>query len=241
MQQGIGVNYGGWCAIYPTELLQESILNIATGQPTFRALLTVPPPFPYLQVQAQSPVLLVVSDPSGRQTGILTNGAIIENIPQSWYQPAVGDDEVEGTLYLTNETKTVVVNNPVLGAYQIQLIGTGSGNYTLKALVVGSNGQLVTSATFAGNISIGQQTNYVLSFSTTIGAPVLHIAHIAQLGAVVYLFWPSDATGFQLQSTTNVATADGWSSVTNNVAAAGGQNYVRYGITAGARYFRLVH
>ena len=234
-KQAIGVNYGGWFAIYPLELLQSSILVKKTKLPVMRAL-TFPSPFNTKEIEGQCPVALLVTDPLGRQTGIQTNGVVFEDIPQSWFQPNVVDEEEDGdTMDLTNGVKTVVINNPSMGAYQVQLIGTGAGSYLLSSEDINSVGQSTATTNISGNIVLGKFVDFL--FPSAFGLPVLQFA---RQDTMVTLSWPGAAIGFQLQSTTNLTMTNSWMPVTNSVGNYNGQNIVTNVVPTGApRFFRL--
>lgn len=166
--QGVGINYGGWFARYPKELLMQRITSKAGTEQLMR-FLTVTVPFPYLRVQARSPVTLLITDAQGRRTGMLINGSLVEEIPESLYIPAVGDEEEEGdTVSLPNGPKTVIVNHPPAGSYQVQLVGTGSGGaYTLQWNNVGAGGANPDMQSTSGTIAPGEEK--VFSFVVPIG------------------------------------------------------------------------
>lgn len=61
---------------------------------------------------------------------------------------------------------------------------------------------------------------------------------IAQAGGNTVLHWPLNATGFSLETATNL-TADSWSTVTAAVQIVNNSNFVTNAPAPGARYFRL--
>ncbi len=70
MAQGVGINYGGWFAVYPAEKLRDRITkgkNVNTKWFQALTLGRLSPPF--IQVDARSPVSVIVTDPLGRRTG----------------------------------------------------------------------------------------------------------------------------------------------------------------------------
>jgi len=70
-----------------------------------------------------------------------------------------------------------------------------------------------------------------------IGAPVLRISSI--VGGLLNLSWVSAATGFQLQSTTNLNPSAFWNAVTTNVASTNGWNIVEITASNTAMFYRL--
>jgi hypothetical protein len=63
---------------------------------------------------------------------------------------------------------------------------------------------------------------------------------ITPSGANVILTWPTNATGFSLESTTNVGSSAGW--ITNSLSPVviGGQNTVTSPISGTQMFFRLM-
>jgi hypothetical protein len=67
-------------------------------------------------------------------------------------------------------------------------------------------------------------------------APVLSIA---QIGGNIILSWPTNATGFSLHSTSNLATPNAWPAVSSPVNIIGGQYTVTNPLPPGTEFFRL--
>lgn len=234
MQQAMGLNYGGWYGIYPAELLQQRITLKANNQPLLCALI-INDPIPSLRVQAQSPVSVLVTDPEGRQTGINTNGVITENIPQSRYQPAVEDEEEDGaTTFPVNGPKTVVINNPEIGNYKVNVVGTAAGNYTLLWEETAANGGVITGTNFTDSITLGQAKSF--SINGVVGLPAIQIARQNNL---LVLSWPTNATGFSLQVSTNLALSGSWQTISNGIKLLGQQNIFSNQPALRQQFFRL--
>ena len=70
----------------------------------------------------------------------------------------------------------------------------------------------------------------------TITAPALQ-AQVS--GKNFILSWPTNATGYVLQTTTNLAAANSWATVTNMPATVNQQNVVANQISGAARFYRL--
>ncbi|GEM_PF-5184197 len=234
MAQCVGISYGGWCAIYPKELLQESILDKNNAFKPRLAALTFPSPFAYQQTQVQSPAALIVTDSLGRQTGIQTDGTVIENIPQSWYQPDVADEEEDGsTIIVPNGSKTVVINKPPQGLYQIQLTGTGNGSFQLGWVDVTAQGGQFSRTTVTNAIATGQTSVYQFMEGTM--PPRLGISITNN---TVVIFWPTNASGFSLQKSTSLSTQASWSSGPSPTIV--GTNYtVTNALSAATMFYRL--
>ena len=84
-------------------------------------------------------------------------------------------------------------------------------------------------------------TNQIASGSrfyrlATIAAPTLQ-AQVS--GKNFILAWPTNATGYVLQTTTNLAAANSWTAVTNTPATVNQQSVVTNQISGAARFYRL--
>ena len=55
------------------------------------------------------------------------------------------------------------------------------------------------------------------------------------------LSWPASATGYTLQSTTNLGTAAIWGVVSPQAVVVGGQNVVAIAMSGPRMFFRLMH
>jgi hypothetical protein len=150
----------------------------------------------------QSPVTLIVTDPEGRKTGIDTNGVEFQQIPQSWFQPALADEEEEGaTSNPPDGAKTVVINNPESGNYQIALVGTGSGAYTLLWDKTDSTGTLIGGTNFTGVVNVGQ----IISYSTAGASSGPIFVSLQKTNSTVTITWNSTiGQNYQLQYKTNL-------------------------------------
>ena len=62
---------------------------------------------------------------------------------------------------------------------------------------------------------------------------------IAQAGTQIVLSWPTYATGFQLQTTTNLSAVSSWSVVTNMTNVSGSTNFVTNSATNTVQFYRL--
>jgi uncharacterized repeat protein (TIGR03803 family) len=136
-----------------------------------------------------------------------------------------GTNDDEGTVFQidTNGVLTSLHSfGAILNADNYPLDGGGP----IGPLVQGSDGS------FYGTTSLGGTSTAGTVFRLTIVVPVAPQLAIALLGANVILTWPTDANGFTLQSTTNLASPDwipvsGQFSVTN--AISGMQMFFRLG------------
>jgi hypothetical protein len=236
--EGIGVNYGGSLAIYPKTLLQErTCANSTCSYEVMTALLFGATN--YAMWQVQSPVTLMVTDPLGNQTGIETNGSVLEQIPDSEYQPDVEDSEDQGQTVVTNGSKTVVVNNPSAGTYRTDMIGTSSGPYTLVFQFVAANGSLGTNFVQTGTVNAGDHLSFQFNVNSTSISSLAPQLTITRSGATITLTWPTNAAGFTLQSTTNLVATAVWTNVSPASVVVNTNNVVTNTISGTQKFYRL--
>ena len=79
---------------------------------------------------------------------------------------------------------------------------------------------------------------YGTVFRITLPASPPQVA-ITPAGANVILMWPTNVTGFTLQSTTNLLSAAAWSRVTPDPVIVNGQNTVTNPISGARQFYRL--
>lgn len=119
IQQNAGINYGGWYGIYPKELLQQRISDQDSTNDNYRmeALTLGDPIVPRsVRTSAHSPVAMMITDPLGRQSGLLPDDSIVLNIPSSHYQWAAIDEEEQGVSYFDPlGPKTINIDDPIDG------------------------------------------------------------------------------------------------------------------------------
>jgi hypothetical protein len=124
-----------------------------------------------LTMYGHSPIQFLVTDPSGKQTGYdPSTGAYVENIPGSTYgfEGGITDDSGQGPS--TPTTLYFHIDNPSNGAYQVQVVGTGTGQYSLDVVSENGNGAPV-SQTVSGATSPGETQNYIASYSDSAPPP----------------------------------------------------------------------
>jgi hypothetical protein len=79
-------------------------------------------------------------------------------------------------------------------------------------------------------------TSYSLNILTALVPPVLQIT---PLGNQVQLSWPTNTSGFLLQSTTNLVSPTNWVAVINTPVTIGDQMIVTNTMISGSQFFRL--
>jgi hypothetical protein len=236
----VGINYGGWFAMYPKELLRARISDTSDSVSwNFRSeALTIGSPFhtPSGKVKVHSPVTLIITDPIGRQAGIMTNGTVISQIPSSYYQIALSDEEEDGGVSIDPDgPKALELDDPMDGIYQIQLTGTNNGSYIVEWAVLDTNTTVVISQTNSGVISTGQLRSYVINFNLG-GVPTLQFLAITNS---IALFWPTNAAGYDLQTSTNVSNPNSWMTVAGSFALINGENAFTNSLAGTSHFFRL--
>jgi len=232
-----GIDYGGWFAKYPQENLRSAIIRTERNGKMHAELtaLTIGQPFDaFAEVRAHSPVAVMVTDPYGLQTGLQTDGTMLETIPQSSFIPAVADSE-DGSSVDVNGPKTVRLDDPLAGTYRIDLTGTNSGPFTLDWKQVAADGTVLGTNTFSGSINLGETQTYYIAVSPT-GPPRLHLSN---QGNALVLSWPTNYAGFYLQTTSNPGDPNSWAAFTNSVSVSGGLNNLAVSLLTSKQFFRL--
>ena len=101
---------------------------------------------------------LLVTDESGRQTGVLSDGTIVNDIPLSFYADADGQP-------------IVVVLSPDTGKYEATVRGKTGGEYEIaSALVV--DGQVAMSQSFVGTVRAGENRIFAALVDPEVGSLV---------------------------------------------------------------------
>ncbi|HUT90108.1 MAG TPA: N-acetylmuramoyl-L-alanine amidase [Thermoguttaceae bacterium] len=107
-----------------------------------------------IQVQLNSPANLLITDPSGRRSGV---------------DPATGATllEIPGTRFSGPGThpQTLAIPFPDGGNYTVEVVGIDSGTYDLKMLVSALDAGLTT-AEFSGTTHPGLVTTYAIQYSS---------------------------------------------------------------------------
>jgi len=84
-----------------------------------------------------------------------------------------------------------------------------------------------------------QNVNYGTIFSLTFGSPTTPPLAIIPSGTNVVLMWPTNAIGFTLESTTNLASPHGWNPVSPGPVVTYGQYTVTNPISGTQQFYRL--
>ena len=136
---------------YNTKTLDDS-KNIANHIQDYNNYFTKANLFSYLEtpkkiaasmhIYLASPAELIITDPNGKKLGRDPIGDIIYNdILNSNYTiegAIISSDDSPGKIH---EKKVIYIPNPVDGLYDIQVIGTGDGDYTLTFFIYDNEGE----------------------------------------------------------------------------------------------------
>ena len=147
-----------------------------------------------LKINVYSPVDLHLYDSHSRHVGINYSSNEIEiGIPNTWFSGSY------------SEPQTINISNPLMENYNITLVGREQGNYNLSIEGFLGNGTRWYIKNYTGQINIGENRFYLLSFTAdidnippittkTIGYPVFGINNK----------WVSSLTEFNLTASENV-------------------------------------
>jgi hypothetical protein len=128
----------------------------------------------------------------------------------------------------STETVTGYYNGTPVGSYSIAGWGT---NLTLTLYVFGSSGE---------GIGVPAGVDTATNFIAGLGTFSLPQLTIIPYGENVILTWPTNATGFTLESTTNLGSSAVWTTNSSGpVVVIGGQNVVVNPVTGAQQFFRL--
>jgi uncharacterized repeat protein (TIGR03803 family) len=128
---------------------------------------------------------------------------------------------------------------PAQGSEQTLYSFTGSGadgKYPEGSLIQGSDGALYGTTWSGGTNGPGM----VFRLTVSAAQPVAPSLSLSLSGANVVLAWPTNSTGYTLQSTTNVVVIPiVWSAVTNAPIVLDGLNLVTNPVAGPCEFYRL--
>ncbi len=128
-------------------------------------------------IQAQSPVEVLVVDPSGSRTGYDSSQQqdLAESPGSSYFRDYPLSDDTDDAGAPSGDTsgvKTVFIPSPVSGIHNVTVVGTAPGTYTLNLAVTGPGGASQVT-TYHGSTGVGVVSNYSVVF------PVVGTADLA--------------------------------------------------------------
>lgn len=121
-----------------------------------------------LGIYTQDPVEFILTDPQGRRTGFdPVSNTSYQEIPASEYANRVYSDVQNVSLYPPFKSLDMAV--PMAGQYTLNVIGTGSGNFTVEVDASDAAGNWITQ-TYSGTTSPGVSSQFtfqgtVISFA----------------------------------------------------------------------------
>ena len=127
----------------------------------------------------------------------------------------------------STETLTGYYSGTPVGSYSIA--GWGS-NPSLTLYVFGASGE---------GISVPAGADTATNFNASAGAFSIPKLATIRSGTNFVLMWPTNATGFTLQSTTNLVSPTGWTKVSPAPVVVNGQNTVTNPISGTQQFYRL--
>lgn len=129
-------------------------------------------PLNNLYIVAHSPVELVLTDAAGRHAGTdPRTGQTTFDVPGSSYTTTQVTDDEDATEDPGPETKELIVGGAAQGKYQLDVVGTGNGPFTIDFIGydVGGNASIKT---FQGTAIPGAVTSYAIDYSPAVGAVI---------------------------------------------------------------------
>jgi len=154
--------------------------------------------------------------------------------------PHAGLTLSSNTLYGTTELGGALGGGTV---FALNTDGTGFTNvYSFAAATTNGSGSGPNSLVLAGNTLYGTTVKGGTSGNGTVFSLALVSAPRLALsfsGANVILTWPTNATGFVLEATTNLGAATVWSTNPASPSVVNGQNAVTNQVSLAQRFFRL--
>lgn len=127
-------------------------------------------PSEYLSIALHSPAELVITAPDGKKTGFdPISQTTYSEIPEAEY----GLDTLstpDGTA--TQEQKLFTVHNPLPGSYEIQIIGTGAGEYSLET-TFSNDDEIQKLPVISAQTKPNIEDDYILDFKRMGEVPVI--------------------------------------------------------------------
>jgi hypothetical protein len=163
-------------------------------------------PLQALVITAHSPIELLATDPSGNRAGVdPTTGQKFAEIPNSSYRiEAIADDDDPTATDTTAEVKVLELPNPNAGLYTLQVIGTGTGPFSIDFTAYDSNGNPSFSMV-SGNAAPGAVLSYEVNYSSVQGS---QITVRSKTLAGIVLLNPADQQTLQITGGGSVSLSD---------------------------------
>jgi hypothetical protein len=130
-------------------------------------------PGPIIELVGHSPIEFLVTAPDGTQTGFnpMTD-TMVQGIAGASYLHQLGLADDQGVLPPTPGFLYFLVGNPSSGTYRVQVIGTGTGSYSVDVVFGDATGKLVAQ-TVTGTTLPGVVDTYLVTTPSTAGQPLV--------------------------------------------------------------------
>ena len=112
-----------------------------------------------------SPAELLITDSQGKKLGKDQNGIEYNEIPNAWYFEDGFDDPFGKNPASQERNKLIQILEPIDGQYQLQVISTGEGSYSLESVFSDTQGN-TNQQEFQSETAIGYTAQYNLSFDS---------------------------------------------------------------------------
>ena len=133
--------------------------------------------FSQLTITFHSPVEAVITDPSGRRTGLdPRTGAVYAEIPGSYADSTFSDDDDDPSAPVDESVKELHVETPMAGTYTVTVVGTDVGTYT-AAFRLNGNARDASASQVLTDVptSPGEVHSYQFNYDPTSSAPVVSL------------------------------------------------------------------
>ncbi|HWS16343.1 MAG TPA: PxKF domain-containing protein [Candidatus Methylomirabilis sp.] len=131
-----------------------------------------------LEVHLGSPAEFLLTDPAGRRAGYdPVSGAVVNEIPDFEYGPERIDDAETGEP--GHEVKVLYIGRPLPGAYDVKVIGTGSGGFNLSVVAL-DNAADKTFNAFTGTTAPSRVYDYRIDYLVAPDFPTIVTASTYQ-------------------------------------------------------------
>ena len=173
-----------------------------------------------------------VNSPYTNGTGSNPSGGLILSGNTLYGTASAGGSFGNGTVFAVNTNGT--------GFVKLFDFPGPSGvppNMINEAGAIPSGGLVLSGNTLYGTADAGGESGYGMVFSLTLPPPPS--LKIISSGANLILNWPTNATGFTLQSTTNLGVPATWNTVSPAPIFVNGQNAVTNPATGPQMFYRL--
>jgi Carboxypeptidase regulatory-like domain/Putative metal-binding motif/Bacterial Ig domain len=116
-----------------------------------------------LKLILNSPGQVGIIDPAGRRLGTFVRDDGNENLV------VMDINEIPGATYSGSDShpREIFVGRPIVGNYEIRLMGTGTGPYTLKAQMISATSELISEQETTGVFEPGRREDGVMNADTS--------------------------------------------------------------------------